>query len=145
MENEKQTQAAPKRPKLVWFFSAGYFVSAAWTITCFALVFSGKVQLTPLLREYLSRLSAFDYIITAVIVGGNLSGATALFRLRRAAFPLFAVTLAFSLVTTIFQAMTSGLLVALGTSGIAGTVIGWIFGVIVCLYTRKKIKEGLLK
>jgi hypothetical protein len=138
--------AAPsaKRPGWVWAISIFMFISAAWTLLSFYLIGSGTVPLTPEQKAYFDSLSTLDY--GAAILGGllNLSGATALFLMRKAAVPLFGSAFVLNLLSTIWNIAAKNWTEAIGASGLIGAAVGMtILGAIV-LYARSLAKRGVL-
>jgi hypothetical protein len=119
--------AAPRvrgRPVWVWVICIFYLFSAGFTLFSLSLVRSGSVQLTPAQAQYFENLTAFDYLQTFTLSFLTISGAIALFFLRKSAFYLFAASLAFNILLTIWHAATKGWVAALSGSGLVGALLG---------------------
>jgi hypothetical protein len=82
------------------------------------------------------------FALSIGIIG--LTGAIALFLLRRLAVVLFSLALALNLLLTAFQTMRTNWTEALGGSGLFGVLLGWGILVVVILYTRGLAKKGVL-
>ena len=138
------TDLPAKRPGWVWAISLLMFFSAAWTLLSFYLIGSGSIPLAPEQQAYFQSLSALDY--ATAIAGGllNLSGATALFMLRKVALPLFGSAFVLNLLATIWNLVSKNWAEAIGTPGLVGAFIGMAMLGAICLYARNLIKRGVL-
>lgn len=138
------TDTAKKRPGWIWAISIFMFVSAAWTLLSFYLIGSGVIPLTSEQQTYFHSLSTLDY--GTAILGGllNLSGATALFLLRKVALPLFGSAFVLNLLATVWNIVSKNWMEAIGTSGLIGTFIGMGILAAIVLYTRGLINRGVL-
>ena len=134
-----------KRPIWIWLISLFFFVSAIWTLLSFYLIWSGAIPLEPAQRAYFDRLTLIDHALTIVVGLLNLSGAIALFLLRRIARNLFLSSLGMSLILAAWQAATKGWVEAIGGAGFVGVLIGYALLIVVCIYAWHLSKEGVLR
>ena len=133
-----------RRPGWIWVISIFYMLSGGWTLLSFYLIFSGSIPLMTAQRAYFEALSSVDMLLTFLIGLVNLSGAIALFLLRRVAFHLFVGALVASTILTVWHAATKGWIQALGGAGFLGVIIGYGMIVAVCVYSWKLMKQGTL-
>ena len=136
---------AGKRPILVWVIVAFFLLSASFTLLSFYLILSGAVPLTPAQQTYFEKLTKVDYGLSIVVGVVNLTGAIALFLLRRLAFYLFSGALALSMLMAPWHMLTKDWLSAAGGPGAAGGLFGWVILLAVCLYAWKLTKVGILR
>ena len=108
------------------------------------MVYSGAVPLTSEQAAYLHSLSVFDHAVTGVSALLNLSGAIALFLLRKEALYLFGTGFVVIIVTTLLHAIFKGFLSALGGPGVWGMLIGLGIVAAVCWYTSRLKVRGVL-
>jgi len=137
-------QPPAKRPKLVWVVFLFYLFSGGSTALSFYLVLSGLISVAPEQAMYLRNLSALDWAITGLTATLNLAGAISIFLLRKIAFPLFATSLALSILLTLVHAFTTNLTTALGGSGAIGIAIGYAISIAVCTYAWRLKARGVL-
>jgi heme/copper-type cytochrome/quinol oxidase subunit 4 len=137
-------QPPAKRPKVVWVVFLFYLFSVGYTALSFYLVLSGLISVAPEQATYIRNLSAFDWAITGLTATLNLAGAISIFLLRKIAFPLFAISLALSILLTLVHAFTTNLTAALGGSGAIGIAIGYAISIVVCTYAWKLKARGVL-
>ena len=137
-------RASRRRPVWVWVISAFYLLSTGWTLLSFVLISSGAIQLNPAQEAYFASLTSVDWFFALSIGIIGLTGAIALFLLRRLAVVLFSLALALNLLLTAFQTMRTNWTEALGGSGLFGVLLGWGILVVVILYTRGLAKKGVL-
>ncbi len=133
-----------RRPGWIWVILIFYLVSAGWTLLSFYLILSQTIKITPAQEAYFRSLSSFNIDVTLVIGLGNIAGAIALFLLRRIAFYFFTTSLAVSILLSIWHAVAKGWVQALGNSGIMGGIMGYGISAVVCFYSWKLIKKGIL-
>lgn len=134
-----------KRPKWVWVISIFYFLSAVYTLLSFYLINSGAVAVPEATKAYLDSLTAMDYTFSILIGLANLSGAVALFLMRKAAYLLFLVSLGANVLMSVWHAISRNMLEAFVSGGAVGMVIGWGMQLAVCLYAKRLAKKGLLR
>jgi hypothetical protein len=133
-----------KRPGWVWAISILFFLAAGWTLLSFYLIDTGGVPLNAAQEAYFSSLTGVDYGLTILIGLANLSGAVALFLLRKLAFHLFAAAFVGNLLLTASQTLTKGWVAAIGGPGFVGAVIGWALLIAVCIYSWRLVQRGVL-
>ncbi len=138
--NEKR-----KRPVWVWVISILFFLSAASTLFSYYLIASGKIPLSPTEKAYLESLTSVDITISILIGLINLIGAVNLFLLRKQAFYFFLSAFILNVAVTVWQILNKGFVEAMQASGLIGMLIGWGILVVVCVYTKKLEKSGILK
>ncbi|MCW9059954.1 MAG: hypothetical protein OQL11_13890 [Gammaproteobacteria bacterium] len=136
---------ASGRPGWVWAISIFFGVSAGWTLLSFALIRSGAVTLNAAQIAYFDSLSPLDYIFSIGIGLANLLGAISLLLLRKIAFYLFASALVANLLMTLWHIAAKGWVAAIGDTGLVGAIIGLGLLVIVCVYSRRLLKRGVLR
>ncbi len=141
----QHSNQAKKRPGWVWAISIFYFLSAAYTLLAFFLIYSGAIPLQPEQRAYFSQLTLFDNGISALIGILNLAGAITLFLLRRIAFKLFATAFALGILTAVWHALEKGWVAAIGPAGLVGALLGWALVVTICVYTWRLARAGVLR
>ncbi len=141
----QDSSQARKRPGWVWAISIFYFLSAAYTLLAFFLIYSGAVPLQPEQRAYFSQLALFDYGVTVLMGTLNLAGAVTLFLLRRIAFHLFTTAFSIGILMTVWHTVEKGWVAAIGPAGLVGAAIGWALAVTVCVYTWRLGRAGVLR
>ena len=134
-----------KRPIWVWLISSFYFFSAIFTLASFYLVVSHIVTITPDAQQYLDSLTLSDHIFKIIIGSAIISGAAALFLLKRVSFYLFLIGLLFNIGLTLRHALFKGWLQVVGQSGLLSLFISWGLLLSVCIYTWHLSKKGTLK
>ncbi len=134
-----------KRPGLVWAISVLYFMSGAYTLLSFYLVYSGVIQLPPAQREYLDRLTLLDHAVSIAVGTASLAGAVALLMLRRIAFHLFAAAFAANVAVVAWQVLARGFAAAVGAGGIGSMLFAWALLTAVCVYTWRLSRSGVLR
>src|SRR5262245_18525523 len=108
-----------KRPIWVWLISLFFLVSAIWTLLSLYLIWSGAIPLEPAQQAYFDRLTLIDHVLTIVVGVLNLSGAIALFLLRKIARDLFLSSLGMRLFLALWVSSTQGWIEVLGRGGLA--------------------------
>lgn len=141
----QDSSQARKRPGWVWAIFILYFLSAAYTLLAFFLIYSGAIPLQPEQRAYFSQLTLFDHGISALIGTLNLAGAVTLFLLRRMAFNLFTTAFALGILTTVWHIVEKGWVAAIGSAGLVGAFFGWALAIAICVYTWRLGKAGVLR
>lgn len=141
----QDSSQARKRPGWVWAISIFYFLSAAYTLLAFYLIYSGSIPLQPAQRAYFSQLTFLDIGASVLIGTLNLAGAVTLFILRRIAFSLFATAFALGILTTVWHTIEKGWVAAVGSAGLVGAFIGWALAIAICAYTWRLGKAGVLR
>jgi len=136
-------QPPTRRPKLVWVVFLFYLFSVVYTGLSFFAIFSGSIY-TPEQIAYFRNLSTFDWAILGVTAALNLAGATSIFQLRKIAFPLFATSLALSILQTLVHAFTTNVTTAYGGAGALGVGIGFAIAIAVCVYAWRLRERGVL-
>lgn len=133
-----------KRPTLVWVISIFLFLSAAWTLFSFFLIFSGAVPLDAASQAYFASIGFFDWLVTGAIFALNLSAAIALFMLRKVAVNLFIGAFAINILSTVVTVFRTNWTEALGSSGLLGVLIGWGIALAIIFYARSLAQKGVL-
>jgi len=136
-------QPPAQRPKLVWVVFLFYLFSVVYTGLSFFPIFSA-ISVTPEQVAYFRNLSTFDWAIMGVIAALNLAGATSMIQLRKIAFPLFATSLALSILQTLVHAFTTNFTTALGGVGALSVGIGFAIAIAVCVYAWRLRERGVL-
>lgn len=147
MEPSALNQPPPlpkRRPVWVWVISCFYAFSVFSTVVSYAVVFSGFFPTTQAQQQYFASLSFFDHALTAVVLLLNLSGAVALFRLKKQAPVFFSAAFALGLATVVYQWCAKDWFAAVGISGLIGAVIGWAISIAIIVYALRLRKEGVL-
>lgn len=134
-----------KRPILVWVISAFYVFSTAYTLLSFYLIWSGAITVSQPQRAYFAGLTVLDYLATIITGLLNLSGAIALFLLRRLALYLFLGGFSAGLVLSVAQALTLDWVAALPSGGLIGAILGWLIAIGIILYAWRLARAGVLK
>jgi hypothetical protein len=129
----------------LWAFSIYFFISAGYTLLSFLLIRAGIIGLNAAQQAYFHNLTYFDYGLSLLVSLCNLSGAIALLLLRRIAPYLFLTGLVASFQLLTWHTFTKGWLAAIGGPGLIGAVIGWGLLIIICLYSWKLFKLGVLR
>lgn len=137
--NEKR-----KRPGWVWVISILFFLSAISTLFSYYLIASGKIALSPTEKLYFESITSVDLILSILIGLTNLIGAVSLFLLRKQAYYFFLSAFILNIVVTIGQILNKGFVAAVSSSGVIGMLVGWGLLVVVCMYTKKLEKSGIL-
>jgi hypothetical protein len=137
--------ASRKRPTWVWVISIFYIVSFLYTWLALYLALTGAIPLDASQSTYYESLTRGDWGLTVFTSLGSLGGAVLLFLLRKQALYLFAGSFALSLLSAI-RTVPKGWPAVTGTPGAAvGMFIGWGILLVVCLYTAKLAKAGILR
>ena len=133
-----------RRPALVWAVFFWYVFSAGYTVLSFALIFTGRVELSAEASRYLSSLSPLDYTVTILALLLNVSGAVALLLLGKTAPYLFSAALLLNIASVALHALTKGLVAALGAGGPIGLIHGSGISLLVCFYAWRLYARGTL-
>jgi hypothetical protein len=140
------------RPMWVWIISLYYFVfTPLGAIGIVAMPFlrsfilSSSVHMPEGQRAYFESLNNSDYALMGVILLINLVAAILLFLLRRAALYAFAVSLAASILLTIYNIACKNWLTGAGSSGIVGAVFGWGVSIAIICYVWQISRKGVLR
>ena len=134
-----------KRPVWVWVISTFFFFSAANTFLSFCLIYSGKIPLQPEQKAYFDSLTVMDMGLAALLGLTNLTAAVFLLFLRKQAFYLFAATLGFNLLITLWHIVSKDFIAAMPAGGLIGMAIALGIQIAVCIYTGKLVKAGVLR
>jgi hypothetical protein len=131
-----------RRPDWVRVIALFYIATMAWVAMSWYLL---QVHGRPAPPEELERLTGLEISLTALSGLANLAGAVALFFLRRQALYWFVAGLALSLTATGWRLLSAGVTPAPVAAGVAGLVIGYAIAVVVCAYTWKLTRSGVLR
>ena len=144
--NMNEAPAAKKRPVWVWVISIYYALSSVSTVVSGYLIFSGLIPITPEVKGYIGRLSAFDYGLAIVQILISLSAIVALFLLRRPATYLFWSYLAVEVGWHVWHIAPRGWITAIRsmTGASAEDIIGIGILLAVCVYSEKLKRQGTL-
>lgn len=141
----QHTSGPVTRPVWVWVISIVYFLFGVTSLFASYTFQSGTISAPPEYQKYLDTLNASDHTFNMLIALTNTVGAAALFLLRKAAFPLFLTSLMLSLLMTGWRILNVGFSHAF----VGGSPIGFIFGslalLMICSYTLKLQKQGILR
>jgi hypothetical protein len=143
MSDEQKTSR--KRPVWVWVISIFFFISAGWTLLSFYLIWSGVIPLAPAQKAYFDQLTLFDYGQSIVVGLLNMTGAVALFLLRRIALAFFLSGLGLGIISVVWHAATKGWIAAIGGPGLVGVLLGYVIVIAVCAYVWRLSKTGVLR
>jgi hypothetical protein len=144
MENDGFQQK--KKPTLVWIIFVFYGLSAIWSLLWTILIYSGIVKLNSEQATYFNSFTLFDNILAAFIYMGHLTGAVFLFRLRKAAFLFFLVSLIANISSTAWHVTQKGWVAKMGgPTFLFGHLVGLGFISVVCIYIRRLQKQGILR
>jgi hypothetical protein len=132
-----------ERPVWVWVIFIFYLLSALSLMLSFAIIFSGRLPMSETTRQYFANINALEYLLTFVITVTNVVAAVQLFRLRRVSQYLFPAAL-------FLGVLSWGLRLVLGHgfpagAGLGQVVFGWVIALLVCLYTWRLARLGVLK
>jgi hypothetical protein len=133
-----------KRPTGVWVISIFYLVSAAFSAFSYYIVYSGKVVVSDAQAAYFAGLTGWDHLISAMQGILSVSGAVALFAMKRPAPYLFSANMVLGAGVTVWQIVTKGWMDAIGVSGAIGALMGWTILIAVCIYAWRLLKKGWL-
>lgn len=94
-------------------------------------------------QAYFNALTPIDYILTVITGLANVSGAIALFQMRRMAFYLFTTGLTLSILLTVWHIASKGWLQAMVGSRL-GSIGGFVLSAVICIYSWRLIRRGVL-
>jgi hypothetical protein len=142
-------ETAPHRARRsvwVWIISIFYILSSVSGLVSWLIVISGPVAVTPQVKAYLGSLTTADFTVMIIQSVLTLSAALALLLLRKHAYYFFCASLAAALIEMLWQAIAKGWLTAVGSvrGGAAGTFLGMVILLAVCLYSRELARRGRL-
>ncbi len=133
-----------RRTVWIWVIAIFYMVGTAWTFLSLYLVLSGSIPVNEAQRRYFDSFTLGDYVLLFGTSAINLAGAVSLFLLRKVALYLFLTGFAISVVTTLFEALTTNWTQAIG-GGAVGIVLGYAIAIAVCLYVWRLARQGRLR
>jgi hypothetical protein len=133
-----------KRPTGVWVMFIFYTVAAAFSAFSYYIVYSGKVVLSDAQATYFAGLTVWDHMISTMQGVLSVSGAVALFAMKKPAPYLFTANAVLGAAVTVWQMVSKGWMEAIGTSGVVGALMGWGLLIAVCLYSWHLLKKGQL-
>lgn len=133
-----------RRPTWVWVISIFYAVSVAFSAFSYYVVYSGKFVLTDAQTAYFAGLSVSDHLISAMQGLLGMSGAVALFAMKKPAPYLFTANAVFGAGVTVWHIVSKGWMQAIGASGAVGALMGWGTLIAVCLYAWRLLRTGEL-
>jgi len=133
-----------KRPRGVWVISLFMFISAAYTLLSFYLIFSGVISLDQTGQAYFDSLGTIDWLGSVSIGVLNLAAAISLFMLRKISVNLFITAFVLNMLMTVMQAVRTSFTEVLGGSGIIGVLVGLAIMLAIIAYTRRLAKQGTL-
>jgi hypothetical protein len=141
---EGTTGAKARRPLLVWVISIFYFATIARALLALYFIYSGAVQVSPEQRELLTRVTTLEWAITLIGSAAGLAGAVMLFRLKKAAFPLFLAFLVVGVGLAVWPWFTGA-----GFEGVSWQVLLSTFiskGILAgaCMYIWDLAQDGVL-
>jgi hypothetical protein len=148
MNNSQANETEPvlkKRPKLVWVITIFFILASGHTFLAFVLIYSGVIPVDEAEKSYFDSLNYFDYMLSVAQALSNILGAVLLFLLRRHAFHLFLTAFLILVFSTVHAIMFTDWLLAMSFSVLVGVVIGMGIQIAIILYSRKLIKEGILR
>ena len=99
----------------------------------------------PAQKEYFDNLTALDYSFTILMVLANLTGAIALFLLRKHAFYFFTGALTLNILMSVWHTVSKGWVQAMSGPGLVGSLIGLGIAVAICIYSYRLTKSGVLR
>jgi len=133
------------RPALVWVITIGVIVSFLCGSVSVSLIVTGAIPVNEPVRAYYQSLTAADWALTVALGLANLSGAVALFLLRKQALYLFVGSLALNLLATIHTLAK----LRAAVSSVPGSAVGMFLGLgillAICLYATKLTRAGVLR
>jgi hypothetical protein len=134
-----------KRLKMVWLITIFMLLASAFTIFSFYLIFISGVPLGEKSQQYFSELGVFDWVVTALLMAANITGAILLFRLKAISFYFLASALGINILTHIWHTLTTSYLEAMNNAGVyAGAYMGIIIAGAIVIYSwRLKVKNVL--
>jgi hypothetical protein len=137
-----------KRPLGIWIITAFYFLSAYTLLRSYLLISNGLVPMNDAQRSYFSSISAVNWVIPIISGIVVLVAAASLFLLRRVSLTLFVIGFCLSLLSTLFEALTTNWVKAMASTGngggLIGVAVGWIIQIIVLLYINNLVKKKIL-
>jgi len=132
------------RPVGVWVIVGWTALSVAWSLLGYFLIYTGKAQLTPEMREYLSSLSLLERLASLAVGVANVFGVVLLWRLRRRAVFWLTLALYGNVAMTVYQTLTTHVIAALDPPRAIGTLFGWALLIGIILYARRLSARGIL-
>ena len=120
------------------------FLSAAWSLFSFYLIFGGVVPLDAASQAYFASIGILDWLITGAILALNLAGAVALFMLRKLAVNLFIGAFAFNILSVVMAILQTSWAKVMGSDGLIGVAFGWALAIAIILYARNLAQKGVL-
>ena len=133
------------RPALVWVISLLYFAGAALLPLSYLIIYSGVFPLPAEQKEYFANQTIFDHSLTLVVTLINLVGAVHLFLLKKQAFLFFLSAFVLGVFVTVYQIFAKNWLSAIDLTGSISTVMGWIIGIAILVYTKRLQAKDVLR
>ena len=137
--------ASGKRPGWVVVISIVYFVFGVATLVSSYFIQSGSITAPPEYQKYLESLTTSDHTFNVLIAAANTLGAVALFLMRKAAFPFFLSSLCFNVLMTLWRMVSKGWAHAFVGGSVIGFLLGCLILLMICMYTNKLSKSGVLR
>jgi hypothetical protein len=132
------------RPFGIWLITLLYAVGLILTLTFLYFIWSGVVPMEPGDKAKLSNFPLVNLVASIIVVLLNTLAVGALFLLRKNALNLFLSALVLSLAFQAWQTATKGWTAGVGQVGMSGIVLSYAIPILVCIYTWRLIKKGIL-
>lgn len=133
-----------KRPFLVWIIFLGYVTISVANIGLMFLLTSGLYDLSPEQRALLAGMSVFDRIIGYILAAMLIVGAFLLFRLKKRAVPVLALTLVLDVAGKLMTIVNHHMADTVAPAALAGQFVGSFILLLVCVYARSLGRRGVL-
>ncbi len=132
-----------KRPFWVWIISAYYILSGLSSLMAILAVQTGSMEVTPEeLRSLKEQILLWS--LGGVIPLLNIIAAISLFMMRKAAFYLMLGLLGIKAVNDLLQVVLTNNAEQFSSQGMIGVTLGYVISILICIYTYKLLKRGVL-
>ncbi|HBE88928.1 MAG TPA: hypothetical protein DDW67_07295 [Elusimicrobia bacterium] len=141
---EETITVKAKRPLLVWVISIFYFATITRALLALYFIYSGAAQISPENQALLARVTPFEWGLTVVSSIAGLAGAVLLFRMKKAAFPLFLAFLIVGVGMAVWPWFTQTGFAGVSWQVLLSTFISKGILAAVCMYIWDLAQDGVL-
>lgn len=138
-----QKKSGGKRPFWVWIISLFYIFSGTMTLLTVYQIHFGMIPADPAQLETLRKASML-WSMCGLIPAANIAGGLLLLMLHKLSFYVFSGTIILNITNILRHFITTGFAVQLSTGSVFGVIVGLGMTLVVCIYTYRLKKLGII-
>ncbi|MBW2220646.1 MAG: hypothetical protein JRF40_14340 [Deltaproteobacteria bacterium] len=138
-----QKKAGKNRPFWVWIISLFYIFSGTMTLLTVYQIHFGIIPAEPAQLATLRKASML-WSMCGLIPAANIAGGLLLLMLHKLSFYIFSGTIILNIINILRHFVTTGFAVQLNTGSMFGVIVGMGMALVVCIYTYRLKKLGII-